>query len=65
MSTIRIVIAKDAADYVSRSAKARGIRKIDVIRKALEAYRYLERVSDRDGRVAVRCASGHVEILTL
>jgi hypothetical protein len=65
MSTIRIVIAEDAADYVARSAKARGIRKIDVIRKALEAYRYLERVSDRDGRVAVQRASGHVEILRL
>jgi hypothetical protein len=65
MSTIRIVIDSDAADYVARSAKARGIRETDVIRKALEAYRYLERVSARDGRVAVQRASGHIEILTL
>jgi hypothetical protein len=65
MSTIRIVIAEDAADYVARSAKARGIRKIDVIRKALEAYRYLEDVNDRDGQIAFRRATGRVEILRL
>jgi hypothetical protein len=65
MSTIRIVIAEDAADYVARSAKVRGIRKTDVIRKALEAYRYLEDVNDRDGQIAFRRATGRVEILRL
>jgi hypothetical protein len=65
MTTIRIVIAEDAADYVARSAKVRGIRKTDVIRKALEAYRYLEDINNRDGQVAFRRATGRVEILRL
>jgi hypothetical protein len=60
MCTLGIVIGSDAADYVARSAEARGIRTVDVVRKALEAYRYLERVSDRDGRVAVQRASGAI-----
>jgi ssDNA-specific exonuclease RecJ len=54
VSVIRIVISDDGALFVNRIARKRGISEPTVIRKALEAYRFL-------CELHVQRASGEIE----
>jgi hypothetical protein len=58
VAVIRIVISDDAALFVNRIARKRGISEPTVIRKALEAYRFLCDLQDQGGVVYVQQDSG-------
>jgi hypothetical protein len=61
VSVIRIVISDDGALFVNRIARKRGISEPTVIRKALEAYRFLCDLQDQGGSLHVQRASGEIE----
>lgn len=61
---LRISIRDDAKDFVDDIASEDGITGPDVVRKALQAYRYLRRVKTQDGEVILRRADNSYERFT-
>jgi hypothetical protein len=60
---LKIGIGDDAKAFVEATAAKQGASEADVVRKALEAYRLLENVVEKDGEVVLRRADGTLERL--
>ncbi len=61
MASIRVAIDDSAKDFVRKTAAKKGTTEVDVIRKALSAYRFLQNVEDQDGEVLVRRKDGELQ----
>lgn len=63
MATLKIGINDDAKTFVQVQASEKGTSEADVVRRALEAYRFLETVQTDDGEVVLRRSNGELERL--
>lgn len=63
MATLKIGIREEAKSFVEDAARERGSSEADVVRRALEAYRYLETLQATDGEVIVKRRDGTFERL--
>jgi hypothetical protein len=63
MTSLVVSIAGDARRYVESKARRSGVSETKVVRRALEAYRLLHEVRERDGEVVLRRADGNLERL--
>jgi hypothetical protein len=63
MATLNIRINDDAKSFVERKANEDQTSEADIVRRALEAYRFLEEVKKDDGEVILKRKDGHFERL--
>ena len=63
MATLKIGINDDAKLFVQKQAASHKTSEADVVRRALEAYRFLDEVKTRDGEVVLRRSNGELERL--
>lgn len=63
MANIKIGITDDAKSFVQQVAKQQHTSEADVVRKALEAYRFLEEVASADGEIVLQRKDGKLERL--
>jgi len=63
MANIKVGIADDAKSFVQATAAQDQISEADVVRKALEAYRFLRSVEQTDGEVLLKRKNGSTERL--
>lgn len=63
MATLKIGIAEDAKTFVEQQADKTGTSEAEVVRKALEAYRFLEQVREEDGAIIVKRKDGQQQQL--
>lgn len=62
-ASLRIDINGDAKAFVRTQAVANHISEADVVRRALEAYSFLETIKKNDGEVVLRRSNGELERL--
>ena len=62
-ATLKIGINDDAKAFVQTQAVTNHTSEADVVRRALEAYRFLETVKKNDGEVVLRRSNGELERL--
>jgi hypothetical protein len=62
-ATLKIGIGDDAKAFVEQTAAKQGTSEAEVVRKALEAYRLLETVTEQDGHILLQRADGTLERL--
>jgi pimeloyl-CoA synthetase len=63
MANIKIGISDDAKTFVEKTAIRQGTSEAEVVRSALEAYRFLEDVAETDGAVILERKDGKRERL--
>jgi hypothetical protein len=60
---IKIGISEDAKSFVEQTASRLHTSEADVVRKALEAYRFLQNVAEEDGAIVIQRKDGKHERL--
>ncbi len=60
---IKIGISDDAKVFVQETADQKHTSEAEIVRRALAAYRFLERISKEDGQVILKRSSGELERL--
>lgn len=63
MATLKFGINADAKKFVENKARQQDISEAEIVRRALEAYRFLDEVQQRDGEIVLRRQDGHLERL--
>jgi hypothetical protein len=63
VGSIKIGITDDAKSFVEATARRQGASEADVVRRALEAYRYIEDVAAKDGEIVIKRKNGTLERL--
>jgi hypothetical protein len=63
MSTLIVRIMGEAHAYVDSVARRKGLTEVDVVQRALEAYRVLLDVLEQDGRIVLHRKDGQLERL--
>lgn len=63
MANIKIGITDDAKNFVQVTAERQHTSEADIVRKALEAYRFLEDVAENDGEIVLQRKGGKLERL--
>jgi len=61
--TLKIGINADAKNFVEQKAVTLGTSEAEVVRRALEAYRFLDDVKEKDGQVLLQRIDGQLERL--
>jgi hypothetical protein len=61
LASIKVAIDDSAKDFVRKTAERKNATEIDIIRRALSAYRFLQNVEDQDGEILVRRKDGELQ----
>ncbi len=63
LASIKVAIDDSAKDFVRKTAERKNTTEVDIIRRALSAYRFLQNVEEQDGEVLVRRKDGELQIV--
>ena len=63
MATLKIGINDDAKGFVEEKAAREHTSEADIVRRALEAYRFLDDVKNEDGQILLQRKDGRIERL--
>lgn len=63
MASLKVGINADAKKFVETKAQQLQASEAEIVRRALEAYRFLDEVKEKDGEIVLRRMDGHLERL--